>query len=458
MAPITVCILTGIRTRRKVSQPTSAYVIRKDGTLLILAVRLRRLIFIFLSYPMASLEDFLSEQGFSEPEVLGEGSSATVLVAYSEVEKDDVALKVLSCKSEEFQVENETLDKLNGCSRIIKKYRTIQHPGQEYAIVVLEMLDHDLMDTIEASGAFEEPEARSIFYNICRAVLSCHNKKIAHLDIKPENILLNKTEEHVVLTDFGTAVAYKTNQSETLKPVGTFFYCSPEITRNQGCFPDRADIWSLGILLHVILTGTWPFAGNSYDEACENAEKGVTHCLKKKLSKAALDLIEKMIVINPLERLNIVEVLEHHWFQGITRRQSEMEQRLCFNLDPSSPATDKTSLSLPLSHNSAFIPADSSDSPRKRKIDLSSMLSPRIANLNEVPLSERLSQLDLKSKINTANGLKTPRQTGSLTPRITPNPEQEPTEEELKELETKKQPGALSSLFKKMKDITTFKK
>lgn len=394
---------------------------------------------------MKSLEEFLEEEGFSDAEVLGEGSSATVLVAYSELEGHDVALKVLSKTLDEFNIEDQVLSHLSEDKRIIKKYRTINREDMKHALIVLEMLDHDLMDTIEATGSFSEEETRKIFYQICRGILYCHNQHIAHMDIKPENILLDTQEERVVLSDFGTAIRFTPREPMTLSPVGTFFYCAPEITRNQNVYPDKADIWSLGVLLHVMLTGTWPYAGNSYDEACANAEKGIIHCLSKKLSNTAFELVTSMLALDPQKRFSIIKVLEHPWFVGVDRRPSEKEHKLAYDLDPKTP------------RGAVFIEVKKSrSSPRTSKLDTNSCLSPRVSNLNDTPLSLKLSQVELKSKVN--QGLKTPRKTDSLTPRITPNPEQEPTNEELEQLEKKKQPGALTSLFKRVKEITSFKK
>lgn len=398
---------------------------------------------------MKSLEEFLEEEGFTEAEVLGEGSSATVLVAFSEKEGFDVALKVLSKKLDEFEIEDEVLTQLSVDKRIIKKFRTINRIDMKHAVIVLEMLDHDLMDTIEATGCFKENKARAIFYNICRGVLFCHNNHIAHMDIKPENILLDRHEERAVLSDFGTAIRFEPRQPIKLTPVGTFFYCAPEISKKQDVHPDKADIWSLGVLLHVMLTGTWPYAGNNYDEACANAERGIVHCLAKKLSPTALSLIQSMVNVDIQKRYSIIEVLEHPWFGTFDRRSSELEHKLAFDLNP---VVTPTSVKTP---RGVFIDAEV-NSPRTSKLDASSCLSPRVVNLNDTPLSLRLSQVELKSKVN--QGLKTPRKTDSLTPRITANPEAEPTKEELEQLGKKKQPGTLTSLFKRVKEITSFKK
>jgi len=76
---------------------------------------------------MFGVGEFLKDEGFEEPELLGDGSSATVLVAYSKVEHKDVALKVLPIHSEEFEVENRVLDKVAN-KRVIKQYRTVIGP------------------------------------------------------------------------------------------------------------------------------------------------------------------------------------------------------------------------------------------------------------------------------------------------------------------------------------------
>merc|ERR1712137_1206298 len=145
------------------------------------------------------------------------------------------------------------------------------------------------------------------------------------------------------------------------------------------------------------------------------------HLLRDKLSKCAADLIEKMLVINVAKRYDILQVLDHPWFATLERRESENEHRLAYkklnlpmyersfklNLSPSSPRS-----------KSVFIDKPKVGSPRTCQLDHSSALSPRVATLNETPVSLRLSQKRLSCKL-AATGLKTPRESDNITPRLT---------------------------------------
>lgn len=417
---------------------------------------------------MFGVGEFLKEEGFEEPELLGDGSSATVLVAYSKAEEKDVALKVLPIHSEEFEIENRVLDKVAN-KRVIKQYRTVI--GPKYAIIVLEMMDHDLMDTIEAVGKLKETKARTIFYEVCRAVLYCHSKHIAHLDIKPENILLDDTETNVVLTDFGTSQHYKVNTPSILTPVGTFFYCAPEVSKKLLCYPDKADVWSLGILLHVLLTGTWPYAGSTYDEACDNAAKGQIHCLEDKLSPNAYNLINHMLVTDPEERYNIIEVLDHPFFKLVERRESEMEHKMNFGLESPREDLDDEIIEMNRPRSSskpAFTTYTTPGSSRTLHVNQDSSLSKRITNLNEGGgLSLKLNTLDKMDgeSPREVKGLKTPRESSSITPRVAQIKKEKltsstdklslPNDPRKAHKRTSSSSGPLTSFFKKVREVAS---
>ena len=352
---------------------------------------------------MEDLALLLADKGFLKPEIVGDGSSATVLVAYSEKEGCDVALKIFNKKDEDFLAEDNILKKIED-KRIIKRYRTLQDSLFRCGIIVLQLMDHDLMDTLEVSSKLSENEARRIFYEICRATLFCHKQNIAHLDIKPENILLDNYERTVVLSDFGTAIHFEPGVSQIIEPVGTFFYCAPEITHGRNCYPDKADVWSLGILLHVLLTGTWPYAGKNMDEAYDNALDGKITLLKHKMSKFAGELIDKMLVIDATKRCNIVDVLNHPWIRSIDRSKSEKEHITVFNLKQQVPI-----------HGCTFTSNLTSDSPRRFTINKNCPISQRVADLNSRKAGWKFMSLDenLLTK-PPPKGLKTPRHTSTL--------------------------------------------
>jgi len=112
-----------------------------------------------------------------------------------------------------------------------------------------------------------------------KAIYYCHNNNIVHRDIKPENILLN-IDDHddvswIKLIDFGTArYAYK---SEKLRrKIGTSYYMAPEVLDRN--YNYKCDIWSIGVVCYILLSGSPPYAGRSSDEVMANIKAG-THKL-----------------------------------------------------------------------------------------------------------------------------------------------------------------------------------
>ena len=189
---------------------------------------------------------------------------------------------------------------------VVDMYATFTHGN--YAFIVMELMTNDLLDVLEQYKS--ENDVQLIFQQVCKAVAHLHNGKVAHLDIKPENILLDK---HGVakLCDFGSSHSF----SESLDcQVGTELYRAPE-TKLCGDFDKAsADIWSLGVLLFLLLSGEFPYPGNTEEELLDSAknEQVCFYTLEKtNRSKHAKSLVHQMLQKDPSSRPTIFEVLRH---------------------------------------------------------------------------------------------------------------------------------------------------
>ena len=93
-----------------------------------------------------------------------------------------------------------------------------------------------------------------------KGIAYCHSHGIVHRDLKPENILIDKEQDNILkLIDFGTASKYK-KESEKMKGLkGTSYYVAPEVI--GGDYDERCDVWSLGIIMYILLSGVPPFDG-----------------------------------------------------------------------------------------------------------------------------------------------------------------------------------------------------
>jgi serine/threonine protein kinase len=108
----------------------------------------------------------------------------------------------------------------------------------------------------------EESEASSIAYKIVKALMHCHSSNIMHRDIKPENIVFDANGEPK-LTDFGFAL-YQEKKCSWNDTVGSPLYMSPEML--YGKYGQECDVWSLGVVIYFMLTGDYPFEGETIAE------------------------------------------------------------------------------------------------------------------------------------------------------------------------------------------------
>ncbi|CAF0870175.1 unnamed protein product [Adineta steineri] len=201
------------------------------------------------------------------------------------------------------------------------------------AIFILEYAKQgDLQLALEVAGSLEEIQAIHVTKQVLEAVAFLHDNKIVHLDIKPQNILLMEKwpSTQIKLCDFGLSRVL-TNQ-RLLEMSGTTDFLAPEVV-NYEPLTCATDMWNIGVLIYVLVTGHTPFGGATKLDTQSN----ITHCildfpsdLFEKISKKCIDLIQKLIVRVPKRRATVHESLKHSW--------------ICFN-DETTTTTPTTTLS-----------------------------------------------------------------------------------------------------------------
>jgi calcium-dependent protein kinase len=157
---------------------------------------------------------------------------------------------------------------------------------------------------------------------VLRALIHCHKQNIVHRDLKPENIMYDKVGE-VKLIDFGLAKLTVGNQKLTTI-AGTPYFIAPEVL--NGSYQKECDIWSLGVLLFVCVTGTFPFDSATKNRAevfskIQKCQYQFPPSIEAKLSPECKDLIRKMIVANPSKRISGEQALKHPWFEKCIKRR-----------------------------------------------------------------------------------------------------------------------------------------
>ena len=150
-----------------------------------------------------------------------------------------------------------------------------------------------------------------------RLPAASHHKKIIHRDIKLENILLD-AKGNVKICDFGVSKIVK--QGEVIKDkTGTPAYIAPEVIMDKG-YSYPVDIWSAGVVLYAMLEGAVPFRGEDMNELRKNI-LSAKYQMPEGISKEAKDLLRHVLVIDPMKRYEIRDILEHKWMQDIDHSQ-----------------------------------------------------------------------------------------------------------------------------------------
>lgn len=194
-----------------------------------------------------------------------------------------------------------------------------------YFIVMELMSGGDLFDRIGKKKSYSEADARDLIVKMLKAVAYCHARKIAHCDMKPKNLLL-MTEENdsfIKLADFGFAA--RVHEAKSLsKQCGTPFFVSPEILLRKP-YDHQSDMWSVGCIVFLLLSGNLPFMGRSQKELFRKIVSGKYEFAEedwKEISEDAKDLVKRMLVLNPDDRITAAEAVRHNWLKASRDRLS----------------------------------------------------------------------------------------------------------------------------------------
>ncbi|KAL6084653.1 hypothetical protein STEG23_014042 [Scotinomys teguina] len=205
-----------------------------------------------------------------------------------------------------FLSEVETLQRLKHPHIIQLLQFTITTP---VSYIILEFAGGgDLWKYTQREGRLTEDKAKKIFGQILSAVRYCHDRDIAHRDLKPENILLDE-DGNVKLADFGLAI--KCPADRVLRDqCGTMIYFPPEKVLREGYTAKKGDVWSLGVVLFVMTTGSHPFIGSTKEETLRNICTGSYYIPKHILVECGQlkHLISLMVTVIPEMRPSIKDL------------------------------------------------------------------------------------------------------------------------------------------------------
>lgn len=249
-------------------------------------------------------------------EVIGDGNFAVVSVCSDRRDQSLWAIKEIdkrNVKGKMYYVENE-VDLLIRCKHpsICRLREAFQSPFAYY--LILENLDNgDLFDAIKVNGTFAESVTAGVIYDTANALQYLHHFQIAHRDIKPENLLISR-DFRIKIADFGLACKVL---GRLKRVCGTPTYVAPEILSEAG-YGLEVDVWSLGIIVHIMLVGYAPFRSTKREELFHLIQQGhYTFDMPgwDKVSNGAKDLISEILVVDPRNRATAVQVMRNPWLR-----------------------------------------------------------------------------------------------------------------------------------------------
>ncbi|VDO03400.1 unnamed protein product [Rodentolepis nana] len=156
----------------------------------------------------------------------------------------------------------------------------------------------------------KEKDARIKFRQIVSAVQYCHAKNIVHRDLKAENLLLDESM-NLKIADFGFSNNYSSGRKlDTF--CGSPPYAAPELFLGRKYDGPEVDVWSLGVILYTLVSGSLPFDGKNLKELRECVLRG-SYRVPFYMSHECEMLLRKMLVLNPTKRASLLEIMKDKW-------------------------------------------------------------------------------------------------------------------------------------------------
>ncbi|KAI9309320.1 kinase-like domain-containing protein [Cunninghamella echinulata] len=255
---------------------------------------------------------------------LGKGSSGRVKIGYHKITGEKVAVKIIS---KSYLSTNATTER--SVKREIAIMKLIQHPHIVRLIDVIDVEDSpnlylileyvpkgELFEYLVTKGRLSENEAKTFFRQIVSTLSFCHQHLICHRDLKPENLLLDENN-NIKIADFGMAKLQPNDGTLLETSCGSPHYASPEIVTGVRYNGPASDIWSCGVILFALLCGRLPFDDCNIRELLRKVKIG-KYELPNHLSDPAKDLIQKILVTKPDQRITMDQIHNHDWFKSNT--------------------------------------------------------------------------------------------------------------------------------------------
>uniref|UniRef100_A0A8C5NDW3 non-specific serine/threonine protein kinase n=1 Tax=Gouania willdenowi TaxID=441366 RepID=A0A8C5NDW3_GOUWI len=195
---------------------------------------------------------------------------------------------------------------------IVKLFEVIETERTLY-LVMEYASGGEVFDYLVAHGRMKEKEARAKFRQIVSAVQYCHQKHIVHRDLKAENLLLD-ADMNIKIADFGFSNEFTLgNKLDTF--CGSPPYAAPELFQGKKYDGPEVDVWSLGVILYTLVSGSLPFDGQNLKELREHVLRG-KYRIPFYMSTDCENLIKRFLVLNPAKRGTLEQIMKDRWINA----------------------------------------------------------------------------------------------------------------------------------------------
>uniref|UniRef100_A0A674BNF9 non-specific serine/threonine protein kinase n=1 Tax=Salmo trutta TaxID=8032 RepID=A0A674BNF9_SALTR len=230
---------------------------------------------------------------------IGKGNFAKVKLARHVLTGKEVAVKII----DKTQLNSSSLQKVVKLFEVIETEKTL-YLIMEYAS------GGEVFDYLVAHGRMKEKEARAKFRQIVSAVQYCHQKCIVHRDLKAENLLLD-ADMNIKIADFGFSNEFTMgNKLDTF--CGSPPYAAPELFQGKKYDGPEVDVWSLGVILYTLVSGSLPFDGQNLKELRERVLRG-KYRIPFYMSTDCENLLKKFLILNPTKRGSLEQIMKDRW-------------------------------------------------------------------------------------------------------------------------------------------------
>lgn len=280
---------------------------------------------------------------------IGEGTYGVVYKARDKLTNDTVAVKKIRLDHEDEGLPSTAV-------REISLLKSLSHPnvvglrevvsGENKLQLVFDFVDCDLKRFME-SNVLNEQQVRHVLYQLLLSLEYCHARRVVHRDLKPQNILVERDGLGIKLADFGLARVYNYPMREYTHEIITLWYRAPEVLLGTVQYFPTVDMWSVGCIFYELAHKKCLFCGDSeidqlfkifrvmgtpteanwpgvaslkdYKPTFPKWTGGELEGLCTKFGPEGVDLIKKLLVYDPAERLTPEEALEHPYFKSIDK-------------------------------------------------------------------------------------------------------------------------------------------